>query len=248
MGRSNDALRRKDDGIRNLVAMVGQETINVIDRKAPTETITASHTNKFSLEGMNKLYLYLGCTGANIVATDTFTFKFYIREAVNVKNVDLEIGEITVTTTGVTADQIEKFEVEDPDDFVKNATHYSVASDAGIAMSADCYGVLIVGKQFGSGSSASTTNGALDVNEAPAVISSVPAPEAASDTSDSVALTKAFIKNTGANTIFIRDNGDAADTDDYPLYPGEEIGPLNGTIRFVCDTGLTSTLSILEVE
>ena len=77
-------------------------------------------------------------------------------------------------------------------------------------------------------------------------ISSVPAAAAVTAASSAVTLTKAEILNDGVHTIFYRDNGGAADVNDTPLYPGERIGPLTGTIRVICAAAETSTLRITE--
>ena len=77
-------------------------------------------------------------------------------------------------------------------------------------------------------------------------ISSIPAAAAVTAASSAVTLTKAEILNDGVHTIFYRDNGGAADVDDTPLYPGERIGLLTGTIRVICAAAETSTLRITE--
>ena len=175
MGRPHDGIRQGydllvkgvgNDSVRDIVALTGQEVVDVLDRAAPTETITATHDLKLPLNGKNELAAYLMCTGANIVATDTLTFKFYIRETINGVDSFNEIyqaANYTVTTAGVTAGQVKKFAVTDTDNIIKNATHYSVAASAGIAMPANCYGVLLVGKNFDVDNAISIT-GAITID------------------------------------------------------------------------------------
>ena len=76
-------------------------------------------------------------------------------------------------------------------------------------------------------------------------ISSIPAPAAVTDSETNVTLVRAEILNDGVNTIFYK-NVTGVDTDDYPLYPGERMSPLKGTIYIICAAGLTSTLRIAE--
>jgi len=254
MGKHNDALRKANSSIRDLVSPVGQEVIDVVSKASPTESLATTHATRYPLNGLNKLNLYVACTGANIVATDTLTFKFYIRQVINDVDTHLEIDQIAnyeVTTTGVTAGDIERYEVDDTDDIIKNATHYSVVTAAGIAMPATCYGVLIVGKYNNAGTDVNIegitlVDGNLPVLEGAYEISSVPAAAAVTAASSAVTLTKAEILNDGVHTIFYRDNGGAADVNDTPLYPGERIGPLTGTIRVICAAAETSTLRITE--
>jgi hypothetical protein len=258
MGRSNDALRKANDGIRDFIAQVGQEVVDILATADPSESMSTAHTDKYPLNGLNKLSVYLGCNGADIVDTDTLTFKFYIREAVNDVDSFLEINQTanyTVTTTGVTAGEIKRFEIEDTDDIIKNATHYSVASTGTIDTPANCYAVLFVGKYYNVGSDVniegvSTTDGNLNVLEGANEISSVPAPIDVTETAQNITLVKAEIKNTGSNIIYIRDSATVptpADNQDYPIYPGETMGLLTGVYSIVCGAGLTSTLNIIEL-
>jgi Ca2+-binding RTX toxin-like protein len=170
MGRSHDALRFENEAVRDIVTSVGQEVIDIISQKKPTETISSTHDKKYALNGNTQLAVYLACTGANIAATDTLTFKFYVRQQVNGIDKFLEIAQTsnyTVTTAGVTADKVSKIDLDDADDIIKNATHYSVATSAGIAMPANCHGVLFIGKHFafggGSGSGSGSGGGGSQV-------------------------------------------------------------------------------------
>lgn len=255
MGRSHDALRFENEAVRDIVTSVGQEVIDIISQKKPTETISSTHDKKYALNGNTQLAVYLACTGANIAATDTLTFKFYVRQQINGIDKFLEIAQTsnyTVTTAGVTADKVSKIDLDDADDIIKNATHYSVATSAGIAMPANCHGVLFIGKHFasgggsGSGSGSGGSGGTVDMGAYE--IDSVPAPVSVSDSEESISLTKAEILNSGSKTIYICEDGNTPDTDSYPLYPGERMGLLTGDYKAVCDTGETSTLRIVEFK
>lgn len=241
MGRSNDALRKANDSIRDFVALVNQEVIDVISEAIPTGTLLSTHTTKRPLNGMNEINVYLCCTGANIVAVDTLTFKFYIREKINGVEKFNEIyqaANYTVLTTGVTADQVRKYSVTDSDSIIKSATHYSVASTAGIAMPALCYATLAVGKAHDIDSAVSI----------PTIVGNATA--AITEVSSTVALThKSEVRNTGLNTVFLAEgSGGAVAATDFPLYPDETITLKAGTFDAVCGAGLTSTLSILKVS
>ena len=260
MGRSNDALRKANDALRDFVALTNQEVVDVISEAIPTGTLSSAHSTKRPLNGMNELNVYLACTGANIAAADTLTFKFYIAEEINGVRKFNEIyqaANYTVLTTGVTADQVRKYSVTDTDGIIKSATHYSFATTAGIAMPALCYGILSIGRAHDIDSSVSITGAItidsstpVDVLEGANRISSVPAPVAVTATAQNITLVKAEIKNTGANIIYIRDSATvptAADVNDYPLYAGEVMGLLTGVYSIVCGAGLTSTLNIVEL-
>lgn len=259
MGRSNDALRKANDSIRDFVALVNQEVIDVISEAIPTGMLSSTHTTKRPLNGMNEINVYLCCTGANIVAVDTLTFKFYIREKINGVEKFNEIyqaANYTVLTTGVTADQVRKYSVTDTNGIIKSATHYSVASTAGIAMPALCYGVLSVGKAHDIDSSVSIS-GAITIDSTTPVnvVESAPtiagnATAAITETSSTVTLThKSEVRNTGLNTVYLAEgSGGAVAATDFPLYPDESITLKAGTFDAICGAGLTSTLSILKVS
>jgi hypothetical protein len=241
MGRSNDALRKANDSIRDFVALVNQEVIDVISEAIPTGTLSSTHTTKRPLNGMNEINVYLCCTGANIVAVDTLTFKFYIREKINGVEKFNEIyqaANYTVLTTGVTADQVRKYSVTDSDSIIKSATHYSVASTAGIAMPALCYATLAVGKAHDIDSAVSI----------PTIVGNATA--AITEASSTVTLThKSEVRNTGLNTVYLAEgSGTAVAATDFPLYPDETITLKAGTFDAICGAGLTSTLSILKVS
>lgn len=267
MGRPHDGIRRGydilvkgvgNDSVRDIVALTGQEVVDVLDRAAPTETIATTHDLKLPLNGKNELVAYVMCTGANIVATDTLTFKFYIRETINGVDSFNEIyqaANYTVTTAGVTAGQVKKFAVTDTDDIIKNATHYSVATTAGIAMPALCYGVLLVGKNFDIDNSVSITGDiTIDTTTPLDVVESAPtidgtATAAITETSSTVTLTqKSEVRNVGTNTVYICEGSRTATTSDFPIYPDESITLGAGTFDAVCGAGLTSTLAILKVS
>lgn len=268
MGRPHDGIRRGydisvkgvgNDSVRDIVALTGQEVVDVLDRAAPTETITATHNLKLPLNGKNELVAYLMCTGANIVATDTLTFKFYIREIINGVDSFNEIyqaANYTVLTTGVTADQVRKYSVTDSDGIIKSATHYSVATTAGIAMPALCYGVLLVGKNFDIDNAVSIT-GAITIDSTTPVnvVESAPtiagnATAAIDDASSTVTLThKSEVRNIGLNTVYLAEGSGTADAStDFPLYPDETITLKAGTFDAICADGCTSTLAILKVS
>jgi hypothetical protein len=284
MGRPHDGIRQGydllvkgvgNDSVRDIVALTGQEVVDVLNRAAPTETIAATHDLKLPLNGKNELAAYLMCTGANIVATDTLTFKFYIRETINGKDEFPEINQsanYTVTTAGVTAGQVKKFAVTDTDNIIKNATHYSVATSAGIEMPANCYGVLLVGKNFDIDNAVSITGDItidtttpLDVTEANSgdILTAVEsiatanggitidgtASASITDTSSTVTLTqKSEVRNTGTNTVYICEGSGTATDADFPIYPDETITLKAGTFDAICGAGLTSTLKILQVS
>ena len=267
MGRPHDGIRRGydilvkgvgNDSVRDIVALTGQEVVDVLDRAAPTETVVATHDLKLPLNGKNDLVVYLMCTGANIVATDTLTFKFYIRETINGVDSFTEIyqaANYTVTTAGVTAGQVKKFAVTDTDDIIKNATHYSVATTAGIAMPALCYGVLLVGKGFDIDNAVSITGDItvdtstpLDVSDSGVTIDGN-ASASITDTSSTVTLTqKSEVRNIGTNTVYICEGSGTATDGDFPIYPDETITMKAGTFDAICGAGLTSTLAILKVS
>ena len=129
---------------------VAHQPVDILVSEAKDEgTITASHTNKYPLEGLNDLKVMLIAKEENIVATDTLTFKFYKRQDIDGITSFSEIyqtANYTVLTTGVTAGQCKVFTLDDTDEIIKYATHFSVATTAGIAIPADGYGVLLVGK------------------------------------------------------------------------------------------------------
>lgn len=151
MGRGFSALRKADDDVRDFVAGVRQEVVNTLDEAGSEETLECAHTTKYPLNGLDEVNVYLFAKDENIVATDTLTFKFYIRETIGVSEEYSEIyqsSNYTVVTEGVTAGQVRKFTVDDSDDIIKNATHYSVATSAGIAIPANGAGKLQVGKSL----------------------------------------------------------------------------------------------------
>jgi len=268
VSRTYSGMREGNESARTVVTTMSQEFVDCIGRQAGgaaganlTLDLSQLNTDKiYSLNGADRLVVFVSAIAENLADTGVLTFTFWRKDPVSGNMQEIyQAAKYTATTVAVNAGYTKAVAVTDTDGILTQATNYSVSLDAGIAVVANGTAFIEIGKFSGAGDSdfiitdesgnvVSITNGALDVLESANVISSVPAPEDATAASDSVALTKAYIKNTGANTIFIRDNGDPADTDDYPLYPGEEIGPLNGTIRFVCGAGLTSTLSILEVE
>ena len=134
---------------RETVSVAHQPVDILISEAKDKGVITASHANKYPLEGLNDLKVMLIAKTKNIVATDTLTFKFYKRQDIDGKTEFLEINQsanYTVLTTGVTAGQCKVFTLEDTDEIIKYATHFSVATTAGIAIPADGFGVLLVGK------------------------------------------------------------------------------------------------------
>jgi hypothetical protein len=136
---------------REMVAVTHQPVDILVSEAKDEGTIVASHANKYPLEGLNELKVMLIAKTENIVATDTLTFKFYKRQEVDGVTTFSEIyqsANYTVLTTGVTAGQCKIFTVDDADEIIKHATHFSVATTAGIAIPADGYGVMLVGKSL----------------------------------------------------------------------------------------------------
>ena len=131
---------------------VAHQPVDILVNEAKDEgTIVASHANKYPLEGLNELKVMLFAKEENIVATDTLTFKFYKRQDIDGVTGFSEIyqaANYTVATAAVTAGQCKIFDVEDTDEIIKLATHFSLATNTGIAIPADGYGVLLVGKSL----------------------------------------------------------------------------------------------------
>lgn len=145
--------RNMEHGVadRDVVSVAYQPVDIVIDEAKDEGTIEASHTDIYPLEGLNDLKVMLIAKAKNITATDTLTFKFYKRQAIDGVVSFSEIyqaSNYTVVTEGVTAGQCKVFSVDDDDDIIKLATHFSVATTAGIAIPADGYGVMLVGKSL----------------------------------------------------------------------------------------------------
>lgn len=134
---------------RGMVSVAHQPVDILVSEAKDEGTIVASHSNKYPLEGLNELKVMLFAKEKNITATDTLTFKFYKRQDVDGVTGFSEIyqaANYTVATAAVTAGQCKIFTVDDTDEIIKLATHFSLVTSAGIAIAADGYGVLLVGK------------------------------------------------------------------------------------------------------
>jgi len=190
--------------------------------------------------------LWLSAAVQNIAGGDTLTIKFY--KLFGTSRVLAET--VTADTPAVTAGETRKVDVDTTDADINSYDFYSVTGTVTLVATGTCE--LVMGKktQAGSGEVAlegiTPVDGNVPVLEGALEISSVPAAAAVTAASSAVTLTKAEILNDGVYTIFYRDNGGAADVDDTPLYPGERIGLLTGTIRVICAAGETSTLRITE--
>ena len=149
MGRGNSVLRKANDDVRDFVAGVRQVVVDDVSEAGSEGTLSCTHAlSKKPLNGNDGLCVYLHAVGRNITATDTLTFKFYIEEKIgtNVFSEIYQSANYTVVTAGVTAGQVKRFEVDDTDEIIKHATHYSVASTSGIAIPTGGKGMLQVGK------------------------------------------------------------------------------------------------------
>jgi len=144
-----------------MVAGCRQEMVDVVCDAASEETLAITPslpsvsapngTGFFRTNGLDQFCVWLHAVAQNIAATDTLTFTFYRREIVNGVVAFSEIyqaAKYTVVTTGVTAGQAKKFDVNDADEIIKHATHYTIATSAGIAIPTGGAGKITVGKSL----------------------------------------------------------------------------------------------------
>lgn len=160
MGRGETTLRNGDD-VRDMVAGCRQEMVDVVCEAISEGTLEITPslpsvsapegTGFYRTNGLDQLCVWLHAVAQNITATDTITFTFYRREVINGVVSFSEIyqaAKYTVVTTGVTAGQTKKFLVDDTDEIIQHATHYTVATSAGIAIPTGGAGKITVGKSL----------------------------------------------------------------------------------------------------
>jgi len=241
--RSKDESRK--DGMGG-VDVIASKITSEIDSILVASTSGLLVQTKRKVNACSVMEMWFFPKTQNLAGGQTFTINFYkYLDGVPV------IGEsITVTTPAVTAAECGKVDVETVDAEIESYDSYDVTGTVTVVDGGTVEVQMAKKTKGGSGEvnieGVTLVDGNLPVLEGAYEISSVPAAAAVTAASSAVTLTKAEILNDGVHTIFYRDNGGAADVDDTPLYPGERIGPLTGTIRVICAAAETSTLRITE--